>query len=503
MKRKLMHVLVAGVMLFTTVLPTNGIMLQMNISQVAEAATVNASWDEYTVYDNGDIVSYGGNLWKAGWYTVGDVPGTTGQWGVWQECGTVTEDQVPIGSGSYTKWNASMIYNTGDIVSYNGKNWIAGWYTRGDVPGTTGPWGVWKEYTSSTPTVAPTARPTQTPQPTQTPNPTKAPTTAPTKVPTKVPTAIPTQIITNGTPYQIHGALSVKGADLVDQNGKKYQLYGMSTHGIAWFPQYVSMETFKTLRDDWNTNAIRLAMYTDEKNGYCAGGDKEGIKRLVKQGVDYATELGMYVIIDWHILRDGNPLTYKSEAIKFFDEMSRQYAGYDNVLYEICNEPNGNASWDTIKSYANEVIPVIRANDPNSIIIVGTPTWSQDIDQALASPLKYDNVMYTLHFYAATHTDWLRNKMKNCIKAGLPVFISEFGTCDASGNGGLNYAQAEEWKKVIEEYNVSYFCWNLANKDESSSVIASYCSKVSGWSDSELSDQGKWIKKWFKSETNR
>lgn len=363
--------------------------------------------------------------------------------------------------------------------------------------------GVWKEYTSSTPTVAPTARPTQTPQPTQTPNPTKAPTTAPTKVPTKVPTAIPTQIITNGTPYQIHGALSVKGADLVDQNGKKYQLYGMSTHGIAWFPQYVSMETFKTLRDDWNTNAIRLAMYTDEKNGYCAGGDKEGIKRLVKQGVDYATELGMYVIIDWHILRDGNPLTYKSEAIKFFDEMSRQYAGYDNVLYEICNEPNGNASWDTIKSYANEVIPVIRANDPNSIIIVGTPTWSQDIDQALASPLKYDNVMYTLHFYAATHTDWLRNKMKNCIKAGLPVFISEFGTCDASGNGGLNYAQAEEWKKVIEEYNVSYFCWNLANKDESSSVIASYCSKVSGWSDSELSDQGKWIKKWFKSETNR
>lgn len=305
------------------------------------------------------------------------------------------------------------------------------------------------------------------------------------------------------TPYAIHGALNVSGTDLVDNNGEKYQLYGMSTHGIAWFPQYVSLDTFKTLRDEWNTNCVRIAMYTAENGGYCTNGDKEKLKELVKNGVDYATELGMYVIIDWHILSEENPLEYKDEAIAFFDEMSKLYSEYDNVIYEICNEPNGSGTWEDIKTYANEVIPVIRANDANSVILVGTPTWSQDVDKAAASPLEYDNIMYVLHFYAATHTDWLRDRMKTCIDSGLPVFISEFGICDASGNGEIDYDQAEEWKKIIEDYNLSYICWNLANNTESSSVIAAGCDKTSGWTDDDLSAQGKWITEWFKSETNR
>lgn len=304
------------------------------------------------------------------------------------------------------------------------------------------------------------------------------------------------------TPFGKHGVLSVNGTDLVDSSGKKYQLRGMSTHGIAWFPDYINADTFKYLRDDWNTNCIRLAMYTHESSGYCTDGNKDWIKGLVKSGVDYATELGMYVIIDWHVLGEQNPLRYKDEAVRFFDEMSKLYADRGNVIYEICNEPNSSASWRDITTYANEVIPVIRANDPDSVILVGTPTWSQDIDQALAAPLSYDNVMYSLHFYAATHTDWLRSRMENCIKSGLPVFVSEFGTCDASGNGAVDVGQSNQWKDLIERYNVSYMCWNLANKNESSSIINSGCSKLYGWSDSELSRQGKWIRDWFVSETD-
>lgn len=305
---------------------------------------------------------------------------------------------------------------------------------------------------------------------------------------------------TGQTPLEKHGALHVDGVNLTDEHGQKMQLYGMSTHGLSWFPQYVNYEAFKTLRDDWNTNCIRLAMYTAEYNGYCTGGSKEELKQIISNGVSYATDLGMYVIIDWHVLNDNDPNVYKADAIAFFNEMSAKYAGSKNVIYEICNEPNGWSSWDGIKSYANEVIPVIRANDPDAVIIVGTPTWSQDIDKALASPLGYDNIMYALHFYAATHTDWLRDRAARCIDGGLPVFISEFGICDASGNGGIDYNQSSEWMSLIKQYNLSYCCWNLSNKAETSSVINSWCNLLSGWSEGDLSESGKWIRNQFRSE---
>ena len=207
-------------------------------------------------------------------------------------------------------------------------------------------------------------------------------------------------------------------------------------------------------------------MYTDE-GGYCAGGDKAALKKLVKDGVKYATDLGLYVIIDWHILHDYDPNQNKDEAIKFFDEMSKEFASYNNVFYEICNEPNGGISWSSVKSYAEEVIPVIRKNDPKGIIIVGTPTWSQDVDIAAKNPIKgYDNIMYALHFYAGTHKDNIRSKMKTAIEAGLPVFVSEYGICDASGNGACNETEANKWVAFMDNYGVSYMIWNLANKNE-------------------------------------
>ena len=246
-----------------------------------------------------------------------------------------------------------------------------------------------------------------------------------------------------------HGALRVEGTDLVDSKGEKVQLYGMSTHGIGWFPQYVSKETFRTLRDDWGCNCVRIAMYTDEYNGYCSGGNKEELKRLVENGVSYATELGMYVIVDWHVLNDRNPNVYGAEAEKFFDEMAGKWKDQDNVIYEICNEPNSGVTWEEIKEYAERIIPVIRKHDSDAVIIVGTPTWSQEVDQALKSPLDYGNVMYALHFYAGTHTDWLRSRAEECVKQGLPLFISEFGMCNASGNGANDFEQAEKWMELI------------------------------------------------------
>ena len=300
------------------------------------------------------------------------------------------------------------------------------------------------------------------------------------------------------TPYGQHGALHVENGKLTDENGNTVQLYGMSTHGIAWFPQYINYDSFRTLRDDWNTNCIRLAMYTAEYGGYCAGGDKEQLKQLVKDGVSYATELGMYVIVDWHILSDCDPNQNKDEAIAFFREMAEVFADNDNVLYEICNEPNGGTSWDSIKSYAEEVISVIRAQKPDAVILVGTPTWSQEIDKAAASPLDDSNVMYTLHFYAGTHKDDLRNRLETCVQNGLPVFVSEFGMCDASGNGANDFDSTTKWLDLLNKYQISFCCWNLANKDESSSVFKASSTALSDWTDDDFNESGRWIRDYFR-----
>lgn len=305
--------------------------------------------------------------------------------------------------------------------------------------------------------------------------------------------------VDDSTPFGQHGALHVENGKLTDADGNIVQLYGMSTHGIAWFPQYINYDSFRTLRDDWNTNCIRLAMYTAEYGGYCTGGDKEQLKQLVRDGVSYATELGMYVIVDWHILSDCDPNQNKDEAIAFFREMSEAFADNDNVLYEICNEPNSGTSWDSIKSYAEEVIPVIREQKPDAVILVGTPTWSQEIDKAAASPLTFDNVMYTLHFYAGTHKDDLRNRLETCAQNNLPVFVSEFGMCDASGNGANDFDSTTKWLDLLNKYQISFCCWNLANKDESSSVFKAASTALSDWTDEDFNESGRWIREYFRS----
>lgn len=310
---------------------------------------------------------------------------------------------------------------------------------------------------------------------------------------TQLTESVQTQIPSQEVAHNI-SPLSVQGVSLVDSNGQNVQLKGVSTHGIAWFPEYVNKSSFQTLRDKWGVNTIRLALYTAEYNGYCTGGDKAALMQIMDNGIKYATELGMYVIIDWHILSDGNPNTYKHEAKVFFAEMASKYSSHSNVIYEICNEPNSGVSWNEVKAYADEVINVIRKYDADAVILVGTPNWSQEIDKVVNNPVTNEhNVMYVLHFYAATHKDDLRKRMRNVIVSGVPVFISEFSICDASGNGGIDYSSAAEWKNLIDAYNVSYVGWNLSNKNETSALIKSGCTKISDWDIDDLSDTGRWL----------
>ncbi len=290
-------------------------------------------------------------------------------------------------------------------------------------------------------------------------------------------------------PAKTWGRLTVKGTQVVNAKGQKVRLKGVSTHGIAWFPQYVNKSQFASWKK-FGCNTIRIAMYTSKSEGYTTK-----LYSKVDKGVKYATELGMYVIIDWHILKEGNPNTGYSKAKTFFSKMAKKYRNQSNVLYEICNEPNGNVSWGgQIKPYATKIIKAIRKYDKKGIVIVGTPTWSQDVDQIAKNPIKGQrNIMYSLHFYAATHKDWNRNKLVMAHNKGLPVFVSEFSICEASGNGNNNYSEAGKWMSLLKKYNMSYISWSACNKNEKCSLIRSSCKKTGTINSKDLSATGKWF----------
>lgn len=307
------------------------------------------------------------------------------------------------------------------------------------------------------------------------------------------------ELISAQTPYELHGPLSVRDSLLTDQDGQPMQLRGVSTMNLAWYPQYVTEEAFRTLRDTWNINTIRLAMYTAENGGYCTLDDegREKLKELVVSGVEYASNLGLYVIVDWHILSDGDPNINKDAAIAFFQDITLRLQGFNNVIYEVCNEPNGGVTWDTIRSYAAEMIDVIRVNAPQAVILVGTPTWSQDVDIAASNPIDRDNIMYSLHFYAASHKEELRKRAISAIQSGLPLFVSEFGISDASGNGEINTEEGDEWLALLDYYNISYVIWNLSNKAESSALLTPECTRLDSWEWEDLTLSAQWYVNWL------
>ena len=302
------------------------------------------------------------------------------------------------------------------------------------------------------------------------------------------------------TPYGKHGALHVDGLQIKDENNQPFTLRGASTHGMHWGDgeTFLNKTAFQNLRDEWGVNMVRLVSYVTQ-GGYTEG-SKDKLDKHIREGVSDLTDLGMYAIIDWHVHAE-NPNDKKSEAIQFFDTYSKMYKDQSNIIYEICNEPTG-TPWNQIRPYAVDVINTIRANDPDAIIVVGTNTWSQDVDEVATNGGKIDdpNVMYTIHFYSGTHGESLREKVRTALKAGTPVFCTEFGVCDASGNGGFDLEEADRWIDFFEENGISYCCWSLSKKNESASMISPECSKVNGFTNEDLGGTGAWLINTYRSK---
>jgi endoglucanase len=285
-------------------------------------------------------------------------------------------------------------------------------------------------------------------------------------------------------PVKDYGQLGVKGTQLVDKNGNHIMLRGMSFGWHNFWPRFYNKEAVMWLKKDWNVNIVRAAMGVDaDKNCYIES--PEYSKQKIKAVVDGAIAAGIYVIIDWH-----SHNIHLKEAKEFFNEMSAAYGKYPNVIYEVFNEPD-DENWEEVKAYSEEVIKVIRKNDPDNIILVGCPHWDQDINLPAADPIKgYKNLMYTVHFYAATHKQELRDRTDAAIKKGLPVFISECAGMEATGDGPLDLAEWQKWIDWMEAKGLSWITWSIADKDETCSVLKKQAASTGGWQKEDLKESG-------------
>jgi aryl-phospho-beta-D-glucosidase BglC (GH1 family) len=256
--------------------------------------------------------------------------------------------------------------------------------------------------------------------------------------------------------------------------------------------QYWNAECVRWLRQDWRIEIVRAAMGV-EMDGYLANPERE--KARVIAVVDAAIAADIYVIIDWH---DHHAERHSREAVAFFTEMARRYGRQPHGIYEIFNEPT-DVSWkDVVKPYALEVIAAIRAIDPDNLIVVGTPHWSQDVDVAAADPIPATNIAYSLHFYAGTHKQALRDRAVTAMNKGAALFVTEWGTCTADGNGTVNEASVNEWMEFMRIWQLSHCNWAVSDKREAASIIVPGAAAAGGWTDRELTPSGLLVRRWIR-----
>jgi endoglucanase len=291
-----------------------------------------------------------------------------------------------------------------------------------------------------------------------------------------------------------HGLLRVDGNKIVGADGKPVSLAGVSFGWSQWEARpYYNASVVNWLKQDWHCSIVRAALGLDP-TGYL--GHPEAEKARVCAVVEAAIAADIYVIIDWH---DYHANEHADLAVAFIQEMARKYGQHPNVMYEIFNEPFKGLTWAAdVKPYAEKVVAAIRAIDPDHLIIVGTPNWSQDVDIAAADPLKASNIAYTLHFYAGTHKAWLRAKAVTALKQGAALFVTEWGTCEASGAGAVDVESTQAWMDFMREWQLSHCNWAIYTKAETAAILVPGAPAQGGWTATDLTESGRLAREWVR-----
>ena len=284
-------------------------------------------------------------------------------------------------------------------------------------------------------------------------------------------------------PVKKHGNLSVKGTQLTDEHGNATILNGISYGWHNWWPRFYNKESVKWLATDWKCSVVRAAMGVEPKGAYID--DPEGSKAKIEAVIQGAIANDIYVLIDWH-----SHSIKLNEAKVFFAEMAGKYGKNPHVIYELYNEPVKD-SWQQVKEYSVELIKTIRAIDPDNVILVGNPHWDQDLNLVADDPIQgFTNIMYTCHFYAATHGKSLRDRCDYAIKKGIPIFISESAGMEASGNGSIDYPAWQNWIDWCAVNKISLITWSIADKNETCSMLKQNASSEGNWKDDDMKESG-------------
>lgn len=294
--------------------------------------------------------------------------------------------------------------------------------------------------------------------------------------------------LTGKTSVEKHGKLSVSGSFLVNEKNEKVVLKGVSFGWHNWWPRFYNEGAVGTFASDWNCSVVRAAMGVVPQGGYLS--DPQLALDCVTRVVDAAIKNGIYVIIDWH-----SHAIRTEEAIGFFREMASRYKDFPNVIYEIFNEPERD-SWEDVKAYSERIIGEIRDIDPSNIILVGSPHWDQDLHIVADNPItKYDNIMYTLHFYAATHHQFLRERGDYAISKGIPIFVSECAGMKATGDGPIDREEWQKWLEWMSQNQISWVAWSVSDKNETCSMMLPSASSDGNWNDREIKEWGQIVRK--------
>lgn len=296
-------------------------------------------------------------------------------------------------------------------------------------------------------------------------------------------------------PVKEHGTLSVKGTHLADEHGKIIMLQGVCFGWTNWWPRFYNKQCVKWLAGDWNCSVVRAAMGVGMGNSYLE--KPEWSKDLLEIVVRGAIENNIYVLIDWHSYD-----LHLEEAKAFFKEMAEKYGKYPNVIYDIYNEPV-NVTWKEVKAYSIEVIKTIRAIDSANIILAGCPHWDQDVRIVADDPIKgYSNIMYSLHFYADTHREFLRKEGEYAISKGIPLFVSESAGTSATCDRPVNYEEWLLWIKWLKKNNISWITYSIADAEETCAMLKPSAASIGGWKESDLKESGIKTRRLLRGEIN-
>lgn len=289
-----------------------------------------------------------------------------------------------------------------------------------------------------------------------------------------------------------HGRLQAAGNRIVGADGEPASLAGVSFGWSQWeAARFYNAGTVNWLKHDWNVGIVRAALGIHQEPGSYLQSPAANVERVTRV-VEAAIAADLYVLIDWH---DHHAHEHTDLAVAFFTDMARRYGHQPHVIYEIYNEPTAGASWEReVKPYAEKVIAAIRAVDPDNLIVVGTPLWSQRVDVAAADPIKDPNVAYVLHFYAGTHKADLRAKAERALALGAALFVTEWGTCNADGKGPVDEASVREWMDFMRRHQLSHCNWAVYDKPETAAIVRPSAGAEGGWKDTDLTPSGLYVR---------